>query len=178
MGDVNEGESNEIISPCMLFTMSIFSIPTLLQLYYNIFPLCIISPTHLFFGIYFHINFIFTHGNPNIIIKIFDQIICIILAVVIIIYGKNSTVIILISSSVPVFYIVELVAITKYKIKHNIIGAAGLHSLLHISSISASSFMVFYINDDYKIFVDTILILSGFFIGILIFFISIIYLRL
>jgi len=56
------------------------------------------------------------------------------------------------------------------KLKHKIIGAAGLHSLVHISAISASSFIVFYIKNDYNIF-DTILILSAFLFGILLFFI-------
>tara|TARA_B110001450_G_scaffold245802_2_gene259254 strand:- start:2413 stop:2940 length:528 start_codon:yes stop_codon:yes gene_type:complete len=168
---------NEIISPCMLFTMSLFSIPTILQIYYNIFPFFIITSIHLLIGILFHINFILTHGNPNIIIKIFDHAICILISGFIIIYGKNSTIIILISSSAPVFYILELVAIKKYKIKHNLIGSAGLHSLLHISTMTASSYIVFYVNDDYEIFIDTILILSGFFIGMFLFFLSMIIVR-
>jgi len=170
--------SNEIISPCMLFTMSLFSIPTILQIYYNIFPFFIISPIQLLIGILFHINFILTHGNPNIIIKFFDHTICILISGFVIIYGKNSTIIIIISSGVPFFYILELLAIKKYKIKHNLIGSAGLHSLLHISAMTASSFIVFYVNDDYDIFIDTILILSGVFIGILLFLLSMAILRL
>jgi hypothetical protein len=169
--------SNEIISPCMLFTMSLFSIPTILQIYYNIFPFFIISSIQLFIGILFHINFILTCGNPNIIIKIFDHTICILISGFIIIHGKNSTIIIIISSGVPFFYILELIAIKKYKIKHNIIGSAGLHSLLHISAMSASSLIVFYVNDYYNILFDTILILSGFFIGILLFFLSMVIVR-
>jgi len=46
---------------------------------------------------------------------------------------------------VPIFYTLELFAINKYKIKNNFIGAAGLHSLVHISAISASSYIVFFI---------------------------------
>jgi len=159
---------NEVISSCMLFTICQFSIPTTLQIHYNIFPLFIVTSIQLLFGIYYHSNFIITNGKPYIIIKNIDKIITISNGILVIIYGNTSTLII--GSGVPFFYILELIAIKKYKIKHNLIGSAGLHSLCHISGIAASSYMVFYINDDFKIEFDTILILSGFFIGILLFY--------
>tara|TARA_X000000368_G_C23022200_1_gene708495 strand:- start:565 stop:1047 length:483 start_codon:yes stop_codon:yes gene_type:complete len=154
----------------MLFTICQFSIPTTLQIYYNIFPLFIVTPIQLLFGIYYHTNFILSNGKPYIIIKIVDQIISVTSSVLIITYGINSPITLIIASGVPIFYIIELLAINKYKIKNKIIGAAGLHSLVHISAISASSFIVFYIKNDYNIF-DTILILSAFLFGILLFFI-------
>lgn len=163
--------TNEIISPCMLFTICQFSIPTTLQIYYNIFPLFIVTPIQLLFGIYYHKNFILTNGKPNIIIKVIDQTISVTSSVLIITYGINSPPTLIIASCVPIFYIIELLAINKCKVKHNIIGAAGLHSLVHISAISASSFIVFYIKNDYNIF-DTVIILSAFLFGILLFIIS------
>ena len=69
----------------------------------------------------------------------------------------------------PIFYIIELLAVGR-KVKHNVFGAGGLHSLVHISGISASSFIV-YIKNDYNI-LDTILILSSFLVGILLFYTS------
>jgi len=159
---------NEVISSCMLFTLCQFSIPTTLQIYYNIFPLFIVTSIQLLFGIYYHNNFILTNGKPYIIIKIVDQIITISNGILIIIYGNTTTLII--GSGVPIFYIIELLAVSKYKLKHNVFGAGGLHSLVHISGISASSFIV-YIKNDYNI-LDTILILSSFLVGILLFYTS------
>ena len=159
---------NEVISSCMLFTLCQFSIPTTLQIYYNIFPLFIVTSIQLLFGIYYHNNFILTNGKPEPIIKIVDQIITISNGILIIIYGNTTTLII--GSGVPIFYIIELLAVSKYKLKHNVFGAGGLHSLVHISGISASSFIV-YIKNDYNI-LDTILILSSFLVGILLFYTS------
>ena len=160
---------NEVISRCMLFTICQFSIPTTLQIYYNIFPLFIVTPIQLLFGIYYHINVILAIGKPDPIIKIVDQIITISNGILVIIYGNTTTLII--GSGVPIFYIIELLAINKYKIKHNAFGAAGLHSFVHISGISATSFIV-YIKNDYNI-LDTIIILSAFLFGILLFYSSI-----
>lgn len=35
---------------------------------YNIFPLFIVTPIQLLFGIYYHAHFILTNGNPYIIL--------------------------------------------------------------------------------------------------------------
>lgn len=74
--------------------------------------------------------------------------------------------------------VIHILFYNKFKIKHNIIGTGGIAFIgAYFRDIFVIIYSFFYINDNYKIFFDTILILSGFFIGILIFFISIRYLN-
>jgi hypothetical protein len=131
------------MSQCMLFSLCQFTIPLTLQIYYNIFPLYINTSCVIIMGIYYHTKLILTGDNWRL--RLADQTVSGIASICIIIYGKNSPTTLLLALGVPIFYTLELVAINKYKIKNNFIGAAGLHSLVHISAISASSYIVFFI---------------------------------
>jgi len=146
------------ISTYMLFTVSQLLIPISLQIYYDIYPLYLSLIGLFSMGIFYHNHLIKTNDNPYIIYRLIDMIFVGIASLLIFIYGKKSLNTIIIASGAPIFYFFSKI------FKNNM-----LHSIVHVSSISAFTHLIFHIKNKEIDTVDIIIIVFSSYLGILVY---------
>ena len=143
-----------MLSKCMLFTVSQFLIPLSLQIYYDIYPMYLSLTGVFFMGIFYHNHLLKTKNNPYRPYKIFDMTLVLIASLLVLMYGKTSKKILIISTTVPIFYIISKIINNSY-----------IHSILHISAISASTLLVFHLKNKGVDVIDAIIITGSSYVG-------------
>ena len=150
------------LSTCMLFTLCQLLIPISLQIYYNLIPLYLSLIAVFLYGNFYHNHLIKTSDNPYWVYKSIDIMFVSSASLLILNYGKNSLNTLLFASGVPIFYFFE-----KNFYDHEII-----HSLLHISAISSSITLIFYLENKDIDKMDVLIILGSSYLGVLTYFSS------
>lgn len=143
-----------MLSTCSLFTVSQFLIPLSLQIYYDIYPLYLSLTGVFLMGIFYHNHLLKTNNNPYKLYRFVDMILVSIASLFVLVYGMKNKKILIIASICPFLYIIG-------KLKNN----NYIHSILHISAILASTFLVFHLKNKFIDVNDATIITGSSYIG-------------
>lgn len=132
------------ISLGQMFSSSFFSIPALLLYNHGYIVNSILAWTVFVSSLIYHRHVTETNDNPHFLYKIIDMMIVLTCGIFAIpIAGDNST-ILTFGVAVPIFYFIELIYLYyNGNDSSMLIGAVGIHMLMHFSGIIALSLLAF-----------------------------------
>ena len=133
------------ISPCMLFTGSLFIIPTFLSFFNNFFLESVVTFFVTVSSLFYHSHYLNKNGNPNEYFRFIDMFISLSACFIFYVKGYNLTIPMIFGIFVPILYLLSwLYFFLSIQKNIHFFGCGGLHSLMHIFGIFAYSSLIFF----------------------------------